>query len=214
MSKHVGIHKPNSQTPFKIKKQALVLFLSILFFNCSNSDNPIIYDTVNNEDTTGNSDNDTNPKGIYVLSNGNTTGNIRDYDFVSGFTLRINWGELEPSQGNYNYTTIDDAIAKLQDINQKLTLEVLVFNTPQYVLDSASETWNFSSGSPVPWDAFGLEAWGNAAEALANHQVALADGTMIPLSEHPTLESVDAPVMGLSGIRDTSGKLVNLASYT
>jgi len=211
-------------------KHTLVLLLSMLLFSCSNSDNPIIDDIINNEDTSGDSSSgdtsdsedtsnidtpsSTTPKGIYVLSNGNTTGNIRDYDFVSGFTLRINWGELEPSQGNYDYTTIDEAISKLQDINQKLTLEVLVFNTPQYVLDGAAETWSFSTGSPVPWDTFGLNAWDTMAEALANHQVALADGTMVRLADHPTLESVDAPIMGLSGIRDTSGELVNLVSYT
>lgn len=205
-----------------MNKQVIVLFLSTLLFSCSNHDDTIVDDVMNNEessdsDSNDNSDNDTistTPKGIYVLSNGNSTGNIRDYDFVSGFTLRLNWGEFEPTQNNFDFTTIDVAIDKLQSLNQKLTIELLVFNTPQYVLDGASETWSFSSGSPVPWDTFGLEAWDNAAEALANHQVALADGTMVRLADHPTLESVDAPIMGLSGIRDTSGELVNLASYT
>lgn len=195
-----------------MKKCSYLICLMILLFSCNDDDSLITIE----EDSPDNSSIliTDRPTGIYVLSNGNSIGNIRDYDFVSGLTLRFNWGEFETSQGIYDFSVIDDAIAELQTIDKKLTLELLVFDPPQYVLDN-SETWLFFSGSemPLPWDSFALAAWDNLAVALANHLVPLEDGTMVSFSEHPTLETIATPIMGLSGIRELSGNLVNTDSY-
>ena len=36
---------------------------------------------------------------------------IRDYDFVSGYTLRVFWADIEPAEGVYDFTVIDEALA-------------------------------------------------------------------------------------------------------
>lgn len=153
------------------------------------------------------------PTGIYVLSNGNSTDNIRDYDFITGYTLRFHWKDFETSADVFDFTIIDTAISQLQGINKKLTLELLVHHPPQHVIDNAGETWSFSGENPVPWDENSLLSWKNAIQVLANHLVPLSNGTMVTLANHPTLAIIDAPIMGLSGIRDLSGQLINLPSY-
>ncbi len=174
----------------------------------------------NSASVTNDDDDDTSqiiksgPTGIYILSNGNSTRNIRDYDFITGYSLRFNWLDFETSKGVYDFTVIDQAIEELQALNQKLTLELLLFNTPEHVLDEANETWGQPNEKPVPWDENALDSWKEMVSALANHEVALSNGTMVPLSQHPTLETIDAPIMGLGGIRDLSGELVKLPSYT
>src|SRR5688572_15385033 len=101
------------------------------------------------------------PAGIYSLGQArnptNTPGDdrlagIRDYDFVSGFTLRLFWHDLEPTLGQYNFGVIDEAIKRVSAIGQSLSAEIFTGNEPQYVLDGASATYIDHRGgvNPVP----------------------------------------------------------------
>jgi hypothetical protein len=74
------------------------------------------------------------PRGIYSLSpaidNTSTPADerlsgIRNYDFVSGYTLRLLWKDVNPSAGVYNFNVIDQAIAQIAPLGQRLNLEVL-----------------------------------------------------------------------------------------
>jgi dienelactone hydrolase len=160
------------------------------------------------------------PRGIYVLGTLNSLSNIRTNDFVDGFTIRVRWDQLETAQGVYNFNLISNAIAQLQPAGKKLTLEIFAINPPAYVVSGASETWNVviggaSTPNPVPWDAYGLNAWRTFVQALSNFQVADSSqgGALVPLKQHPTLAQIDAPVVGIQSIRDQSNTLRTLASY-
>lgn len=159
------------------------------------------------------------PRGIFVLgSGGGDLRNIRDYRFVEGFSLRIGWDQVEKAEGVFDFSTVDDAVARLQAIGKKLTLEVFTLQPPAHVMARVGETWfNPKIGAlvPVPWDAEAGRAWSEFSRALASHPVADAsrDGAEVPFSDHPTLETVAAPIPGLLEIRELSGTLVSLASY-
>src|SRR5688572_28691516 len=86
------------------------------------------------------------PRGIYVLGtlNTNQLANIRTgpaYDFVSGFTLRVKWSDLETAPNVYNFTLIDQAVAQLQPAGKKLTLEVFPNFVPAHVMSQATQTF-------------------------------------------------------------------------
>jgi dienelactone hydrolase len=160
------------------------------------------------------------PRGIYSLGSANSLSGLRTTDFVDGFTLRVGWDHLETTPGAYNFSLISSAIAQLQPLGKKLTVEIFSTSPPAYVVAGAGETWNFSTGSttvqnPVPWDSFAQNAWRNFMQALANFSVAdsAQGGALVALSQHPTLAQMDAPVVGLQGIRDLSNTLRGLASY-
>ena len=160
------------------------------------------------------------PHGLYSLGTMNSLTGLRTNDFVDGFTLRVRWSQVETAPGVYDFSLISHAIARLQPLGKRLTLEVFAVNAPAHVVASASETWTTTLGgtpipTPVPWDTNALNAYRAFMLALANYPVpdAAQRGALTPLRQHPTLAQVDAPVVGLQSIRELSNLLVQLASY-
>jgi hypothetical protein len=165
------------------------------------------------------------PAGVYSLSPGvnnpNTPqddrlANIRDYDFVSGYTLRLFWSDIETSQGVYDFGVIDEAIEILAPLNQGLSLELFVGEEPQYVLDGASTTYLDHRGgvNPVPWDSFAQERHAALYAALGSH-VVQSSGATHALRDDPTLRSIDAAPAGLNfGVRDLNGGIRSHPDYT
>jgi len=73
------------------------------------------------------------PRGIYVLDSVAGTsvggvpmrdGNVRNKPFVDGYVLRTEWATLEPTDGVFDFTIIDNILSKLTPYNQKLSLMV------------------------------------------------------------------------------------------
>jgi hypothetical protein len=165
------------------------------------------------------------PLGIYALGpardNVNTpqderlTG-IRNYDFVAGYTLRVFWTDIETAQGQYNFSVIGSAIQNAAAIGQGLSLEILTGEEPQYVLDGASSTYIDHRGgtNPVPWDTFAQQRQAALYSSLANYVVTGPNGPT-PLSQSPTLKSIDAAPAGLNfGVRDLNNGIRNHPDYT
>ena len=165
------------------------------------------------------------PRGIYSLGMARDLANtpqddrlsgIRNYDFVSGYTLRVFWNDIETSQGNYNFSVIDSAIQNVAAINQGLSLEILLGDEPQYVLDNASATYLDHRGgtNPVPWDTFARQRQAALYAALASHVVP-GPGGAHPLNQNPTLKSIDAAPAGLNfGVRDINSGIRDHPDYT
>lgn len=165
------------------------------------------------------------PQGIYALSTGvnnpNTPqddrlSNIRDYDFVSGYTLRLFWSDLETSQGVYDFGVINAAIEQLAPLNQGLSLEIFTGEEPQYVLDAASTTYLDHRGgvNPVPWDSFAQQRQASLYAALGDYSIVSA-GPEHALRDDPTLRSIDAAPAGLNfGVRDLNSGIRSHPDYT
>jgi hypothetical protein len=165
------------------------------------------------------------PIGIYTLSTARDNplstkderlGNIRDYDFVSGYTLRVSWSDLEPTSGQYNFGVIDSAIQTLAPLGQGLSLEIMSNDEPAYVLANASETYLDHRGgvTPAPWDGFTQQRQAALYSALGSH-VVTGVGAPHALSVDPTLKSISAGGAGLNfGVRDLNGAIRGLPDYT
>lgn len=165
------------------------------------------------------------PAGIYALGSANDNpgtpqderlSGIRNYDFVSGFTLRVLWSDIETAPGVYNFGVIDEAIQRTAANGQRLNLEVLQ-SIPQYIIDGASSTYIDHRGgvSPVPWDPFAQTRYAAFQTALSTHVVNDGTGRNLPLNQHPTLASVDASSVGLNfGVRDINNGIRSHPQYT
>ena len=139
---------------------------------------------------------------------------LRNYDFVSGYTLRVLWRNIEPTQGDYNFDVIDQALQQAAAIGQRVNLEVLDAQ-PDYVLNGAAATYIDHRNEPrtVPWDTFAQSRYAALQTALSSHVV--GDGRGLPLNQHPVLASVDASGTGLNyGVRDLNNGIRSHPDYT
>ncbi|HEX6960789.1 MAG TPA: hypothetical protein VF175_02900 [Lacipirellula sp.] len=165
------------------------------------------------------------PAGIYSLGQARLNPNassdarlwgIRDYDFVSGFTLRTFWSDLEPTRGQYEFGFLNEAIKRVSALGQSLDIEIFTNNEPQYVLDGASATYTDHAGNvnPVPWDAFAQQRHAALFTALSNYTITSV-GAPHPLRLDATLTSIDVAPAGLNyGVRDLNGGIRNHPEYT
>lgn len=165
------------------------------------------------------------PAGIFALgaaiNNVNTPqderlAGIRTYDFVSGFTMRVFWSDLETTQGQYNFFVIDSAIQSLSATGRGLNLEIFTGEEPQYVLNGASATYVDHRGgtNPVPWDTFAQQRHAALFAALGSH-VVTGTGAAHALNQDPTLRSIDTAPVGLNfGVRDLNSGIRSHPDYT
>lgn len=165
------------------------------------------------------------PAGIFVIGDTHPVANEVakfDFDFVSGYTLRVAWGDIESwnattQSPQYDFSRIDTTVEELRARGKRMTLEIFVQKVPDYVLGLPGvATWTNPHPTQggvqvVPWDATALPAYQAMIQALANHQVA---GTSWRMADHPTLESMDTPIVGLQGLRELSNTLTNHPDYT
>ncbi|MCS6244463.1 MAG: hypothetical protein H2172_11485 [Opitutus sp.] len=165
------------------------------------------------------------PCGIFALGDTRyVAGEIGkfDYDFVAGYTLRVPWTDLETWDSGtqspvYNFTRIDNTLEELRTRGKRMTLEIFISQVPSHVLTKAGTvTWNnphptFGGTQVVPWDTNALTAYAAFMQALSSHVVA---GTSWRIADHPVLQSVDASIVGLQGLREVSGVLVKHPAYT
>lgn len=156
------------------------------------------------------------PTGIYLLNDRLLpVERMALPPYLSGFSLRIAWKDLEPTEGAYDFSHIKRTIEQLQKRKLKLTLEIFASMPPDYVLERASGTFQVRKGkAPLPWDPVAQARWKAFLNALAVFPV--MDATVnreVPLRDHPTLTALDAAVVGLQAIRDVRGDLVKHPAY-
>jgi hypothetical protein len=165
------------------------------------------------------------PAGIYVIGDTrDVAGEIDrfDFDYVAGYALRIAWTDIETWNSNtnspvYNFSRMDARLEELRAKGKKMTIEIFVNKAPSYLFDPPGiTTWSNPHPTqggvqPLPWDTRTLAAYQAMMQSLANHQVS---GTSWRVADHPSLETVDASIVGLQGVRELSGTLVNHPDYT
>lgn len=163
-------------------------------------------------------------RGIFILdsNNGaNTTtsfgrviqyrdGNIRNYPFVDGFTLRAAWDDMESgtTPGDYDFKIITNALNKLP-AGQRLSL-IITPDEPTYIAAGAAATWSDTSVKPtrtraVPWDEF-----------QRAHRRALIAALGQAFASDPRVDILDPYLPGgFTGIRDpTAKKIYSMPGYT
>lgn len=158
------------------------------------------------------------PCGIFVLGSakaGFSPAQVLDYPFVDGFVLRMLWTDVEPADGVYDFSAIDEALAAVGAAGQKMSIQI-IGEEPPHVVAKAAETWvwydlndNHTGDCTdadgcvrsLPWDPAVLDHYGALMSALGSHVVNTAGGP-VPLSEHPDLVLLMPPLPGWSRIRE------------
>lgn len=164
------------------------------------------------------------PAGIFVIGNLEPVANETeryDLDYVSGLTLPMLWSDLESFDTNtqspvYDFSRIDTKLEELRARGKFMTLQIFANKAPAWVLALPNiVTWtnphpNQGGVQVVPWDAQALAAYAQMINSLANHVVA---GTSWRVADHPALQTIDSPIVGLHSLRELSGTLVAHPAY-
>jgi hypothetical protein len=160
------------------------------------------------------------PYGIYAIGQTSVTG-IRDYPFVDGFVMRIDWSLLEPQKDLYDFSAIDAVVGRLDSLGQTLTLDVFRMAVPDYIMATPgvlAHTLQLNQKTfetVVPWDPYALERFDKLSAALSDHAVFnLMSKSMIPFRNHPVLKQIDATPLGTNGIRDINHSLTTHPTYS
>ena len=162
------------------------------------------------------------PRGLFVLGSTETANEIAALDFIDGVALRVGWNETNPAAGQYDFTGVDEVLAALQSGGKKMNLEVFAVEVPVWLLAQvpAAEQWdtrgrgNSTVRTAVPWSSLARQSWRDYMRALADHLVPLSSGARVRFADHPTLLMVDAPIVGLQGVRDVTNTLTTVPGYT
>ncbi len=169
------------------------------------------------------------PHGIYMLGSKDSGDgylvalDTPGVDFLAGFSHRASWATLHPAPDIFDFSSVIEQIRAVEANGDKLTLELIVFSPPQHVLDAAVETVLVTrSGAvteiPAPWDTNAQISYTQMLDALANTPVqwTAPDGRVLSvrLTDHPSLQTVTATIVGISSIRDIGSEVSGSPNYT
>ncbi|MFH0866442.1 MAG: T9SS type A sorting domain-containing protein, partial [Bacteroidota bacterium] len=142
------------------------------------------------------------PKGVYAVIAIDNYGNYDTNDVnqiianpaVCGLTIREQWKNIEPSEGNFDFSRIDDAIARATMLNKTIQLIIVPgFYSPDWVLSQIDSCegylispdtlpapcgklkmivpYGVDGGDtlwfPLPWNSLYKQKWQNFLVALA-----------------------------------------------
>jgi glycosyl hydrolase family 42 (putative beta-galactosidase) len=84
--------------------------------------------------------------------------------YCDGIRLREAWNVIEPQEGTYNWTTIDQAMSLGNQYGKKIGVSVSAgIYTPQWVYDSGATKYDLVDGSgdamPLPWETAFQNKW-------------------------------------------------------
>jgi hypothetical protein len=164
------------------------------------------------------------PIGVYNLDPKRTADQRPDDRFLTGEMHRINWFDLETSEGQFDFHKVDDAVANLPD-GQVLSLNLK--GEPCYIVHpgNAQDTWCNTDNSDelegcpenscenggvlraLPWDPFLQQRRAVFLQNLAMHTIpatgnTVANEPLIPII-NPNLPGGD------TGIRELNGQPFN-----
>ncbi len=135
-----------------------------------------------------------NFKGIYQFTSSNTSANS-DNPYLAGNYLGYYWSQLEPQQGQYNWSVIDRDMAPWTSHGKKIILRVSTagyshwyppfsgHGTPQWVYDLGVSSVTETDGSVLPqfWNPIFLQNLHDFIQALAQRYDGNADIAFIEI---------------------------------
>ncbi|MBQ0782455.1 MAG: beta-galactosidase, partial [Thalassolituus oleivorans] len=113
------------------------------------------------------------PSGIFISGGQYQEEPLLAKPFVDGALIRVRWHELEPSEGQFDWSYLDSEIAKVTKLGKVYTLAVVGGpSTPSWVFAKGAQGYSFTLNNPyaskarpvdnklpLPWDAIYLKAW-------------------------------------------------------
>lgn len=123
----------------------------------------------------------TPPTGLYCScppTTGNGSGSVipevAQLDHVDGVLVRMEWGTLEPTPDVYDWSLLDEQIARAELYGIKVSLAVVNGSAaPSWLSSMGVEMFSFQFGTetremPVPWDSTFQNRWTQFIAALGS----------------------------------------------
>ncbi len=120
------------------------------------------------------------PKGIYTFVYLGNLDSLLKNESVAGISIRISWNSVEPEEGVFDWSYIDDLISQAESAGKKVSITIIPgTDSPEWVYAKGArkyifidrnpyhETYGQELYCPMPWDDVYLTAWRNFIEALA-----------------------------------------------
>ena len=115
-------------------------------------------------------------RGVYALGfHGASAAVLAPYlsnPDLDGFSLRVGWNEIEPTEGTYDWSQFDPVIAQATQHGKKVMLRILPgVRTPQWVYAAGAASFSYIDENPfhytygqtvtmpIPWDPVFLNKW-------------------------------------------------------
>jgi len=136
------------------------------------------------------------PKGIYLMISGGTSTdnatNILSKPFVDGALIGAQWNSVEPSEGKYDWSSIDKYLSIVKSKGKKASLVLFPGKfTPDWVFAKGVQKWNWTDHNgqnvtyPNPTDPKFYEIWKETVKAFGQKygsddsidQVSICGGT-------------------------------------
>lgn len=112
------------------------------------------------------------PAGLYCScppttgnGNGSVIPEVAQLDHVDGVLVRMEWSTLEPLPGIYDWSLLDEQIARAEQYGIKVSLAVVNGNAaPSWLTAMGVEMFSFQFGTetremPIPWDSTFQSRW-------------------------------------------------------
>jgi len=152
-----------------MKQWIFIVFLSITTaFSCNK-------EKVNTPaEETPESENIVKPSGIFS-SSGASTVSVINHSATRGVLIRASWKQLEPTEGNFDFSAIDKQIKSIKDNNKKYSLGILAggIGSPEWLISGKGiQCFNYLfRGDPYKlppiWDTAVQSYLGKLADKLA-----------------------------------------------
>ena len=104
------------------------------------------------------------------------TQRVFDLPFIRGGQIVLQWADLEPTEGQYDFTRLDEKLTEYKRMGRKATVQVNGNRKPAYLFSKVAvnpEHWSRQSrndeGTPQYWDPLYIEAYRNFVRAYGKH---------------------------------------------
>lgn len=142
----------------------LTLFIIFFFFFCKKNNNPSPTTTVTIS----------KPKGIFS-SAGSTSNTVLNHSEARGVLIRAFWKDIETTEGNFNFTSVDNQINAVKAKGKKYSLSILAggIGSPDWLITQKNAPYfnyvfrGLPYKLPLIWDNTVLTYLGKFADKLA-----------------------------------------------
>ena len=173
---------------------------------------------------------ETNPdsspvKGVYSLMEVSAPVelSVLKLSFVEGVSIRARWSEIEPQEGKFDWSYLDNALSEVKKANKMAMLRVLPgASSPQWIYNkgvatmeytgtdpSQKKTYGKKLRAPVPWDETYIREWIKFVDILGK-RYSSNDALVLIHMAGPTVGSAE---MHLPKGKEV-GKLTEAAGYS
>jgi hypothetical protein len=104
------------------------------------------------------------PPGVYSLTqvNGSQDASVYQNPAVAGIALRPTWGILEPQDGQFDWSYLDQQIQEAKNASKRVS--IYVHEAPDWVYADGAQAFSFLDANtpvrmPVPWDPVFQQKW-------------------------------------------------------